>query len=119
GSFYVGFTLMSLSAYGLVVHLRGPAPRQAGRLYLQLAVLGEMLLYAGILLRIHEAGGALKLSDWHSAPTSPLTATLLLVGFGIKAGFWPLHVWLPLAHPAAPAAASAVLSGAMLKAGIL
>ncbi|QIB50967.1 complex I subunit 5 family protein [Pseudomonas sp. OIL-1] len=119
GSFYVGFTLMSLSAYGLVVHLRGPAPRQAGRLYLQLAVLGEMLLYAGILLRIHEAGGALDLSAWNTAPTSPLTATLLLVGFGIKAGFWPLHVWLPLAHPAAPAAASAVLSGAMLKAGIL
>src|SRR5690606_3937114 len=44
---------------------------------------------------------------------------LLLVGLGLKAGFWPLHVWLPLAHPEAPAPASAVLSGAMLKAGIL
>ncbi|TVP93593.1 MAG: sodium:proton antiporter [Pseudomonadaceae bacterium] len=118
-SFYIGFTMMSLAAYGLVVHLGGPKPRQAGRLYLQLAVLGEMLLYAGLMLRVHEAGGLLALADWQQVPLSPLTAALLLVGFGLKAGFWPLHVWLPLAHPAAPAAASAVLSGAMIKAGIL
>lgn len=118
-SFYIGFTMMSLSAYGLVVHLRGPAPRQAGRIYLQLAVLGEMLIYAGMLLRMHEAGGLLGFVDWQSVPTSGLTAGLLIVGFGLKAGFWPLHIWLPLAHPAAPAAASAVLSGAMIKAGIL
>lgn len=118
-SFYVGFTLMSLSAYGLVVHPRGPGPRQAGRIYLQLAVLGEMLIYAGMLLRMHETGGLLGFADWQSIPTSGLTAGLLLIGFGLKAGFWPLHVWLPLAHPAAPAAASAVLSGAMIKAGVL
>lgn len=118
-SFYVGFTLMSLCAYGLVVHLGGPGPRQAGRLYLQLAILGEMLLYAGLLLRVYEADGAMAFLDWQTAPISPMTFTLLLVGFGLKAGFWPLHVWLPLAHPAAPAAASAVLSGAMIKAGIL
>ena len=42
-----------------------------------------------------------------------------MTGLGLKAGFWPLHVWLPQAHPVAPAPASAVLSGAMLKAGIL
>lgn len=118
-SFYVGFTLMSLSAYALVVHLGGPGPRQAGRLYLQLAILGEMLLYAGLLLRIYEAGGAYNFADWQAAPVGGITAALLLIGFGLKAGFWPLHVWLPLAHPAAPAAASAVLSGAMIKAGIL
>lgn len=118
-SFYVGFTLMSLCAYALVVHQGGSGPRQAGRLYLQLAILGEMLLYAGLLLRINEAGGAVGFADWLTAPIGGLTAVLLLVGFGLKAGFWPLHVWLPLAHPAAPAAASAVLSGAMIKAGIL
>ncbi len=118
-SFYVGFTMMSLSAYGLIVHLPGARPRQAGRLYVQLAVLGEMLIYAGVMLRVHEAGGTLMLADLRDLSASPLAAGLLIVGFGIKAGFWPLHVWLPLAHPAAPAAASAVLSGAMLKAGIL
>ena len=119
GSFYVGFSLMSLTAYGLIVHQRGPAPRQAGRLYLQLAILGEMLIFAGMMLRIHEADGAFALATWQGVPTGWLTASVLLIGFGLKAGFWPLHVWLPLAHPAAPAAASAVLSGAMIKAGIL
>lgn len=118
-SFYIGFTLMSLSAYGLIIHKGGPEPIQAGRLYVQLAVLGEMLIYAALMLRIQEAGGSLLLSKWQQIPTSPLTASLLLVGFGIKAGFFPLHIWLPLAHPAAPPAASAVLSGAMIKAGIL
>ncbi|WP_111642315.1 complex I subunit 5 family protein [Marinimicrobium alkaliphilum] len=118
-SFYVGFTLMSLSAYGLVVHKGGPGPRQAGRLYLQLAIIGEMLLYAGLILRVHEAGGEVAFSAWQQAPVGVVTAVLMLVGFGLKAGFWPLHIWLPQAHPAAPAAASAVLSGAMIKAGIL
>lgn len=119
GSFYVGFSLMSLAAYGLIVHERGPAPRQAGRLYMQLAIFGEMLIFASMLLRIHEAGGALDLATWQTVPVGTLTAALVIMGFGLKAGFWPLHVWLPLAHPAAPAAASAVLSGAMIKAGIL
>ncbi len=118
-SYYVGFTLMSLSAYALVVHQGGPKPRQAGRVYLQLAILGELLIYAALMMRIHEAGNVLTFAQWQAIPVDGLTLGLLLVGFGLKAGFWPLHVWLPLAHPAAPAAASAVLSGAMIKAGIL
>ena len=118
-SFYAGFTLMSLAAYGLIVHYQGPLPRQAGRLYLQLAVLGEMLLYAGLIMRVHETGGLMLFTDWQTVPIQTTTAFLLLIGFGLKAGFWPLHIWLPLAHPVAPAAASAVLSGAMLKAGII
>ncbi|MCJ0974868.1 sodium:proton antiporter [Pseudomonas sp. PS1] len=118
-SFYLGFSAMSLSAYGLIVHLGGPAPRRAGRLYLQLAILGEMALLAGLMLRTHSADGAFAFATWQDVPIDGLTLVLLLVGLGLKAGFWPLHVWLPLAHPAAPAPASAVLSGAMLKAGML
>lgn len=117
-SFYVGFSLMSLSAYGLVIHDGTSAARRAGRLYLQLAILGEVLLLSGLLMRAHAAQGSFNFSDWINVPVDPLTAVLLLTGLGLKAGFWPLHVWLPLAHPAAPAPASAVLSGAMVKAGI-
>lgn len=118
-SFYLGFSLMSLSAYGLIVHQGGPAPRRAGRLYLQLAICGEMLLLAALLMRTYAADGAFRFATWESMPIDELTLVLLLLGLGLKAGFWPLHVWLPLAHPAAPAPASAVLSGAMIKAGIL
>ncbi|MDP2126032.1 MAG: proton-conducting transporter membrane subunit [Pseudohongiella sp.] len=117
-SFYVGFSMMSLSAYGLVIHNGTSAARRAGRLYLQLAVLGEVLLLSGLLMQAHAAQGSFLFADWIDAPLDPLTALMLLTGLGLKAGFWPLHVWLPLAHPAAPAPASAVLSGAMIKAGI-
>ncbi|MEK0361914.1 complex I subunit 5 family protein [Pseudomonas sp. CBC3] len=118
-SFYLGFSVMSLSAYGLIVHRRGPGPRRAGRLYLQLAICGEMALLAALMLRSHAAGGDFAFAAWRALPIDGLTLLLLLIGLGLKAGFWPLHVWLPLAHPAAPAPASAVLSGAMLKAGFL
>lgn len=118
-SFYLGFSAMSLSAYGLIVHQGGPGPRRAGRLYLQLAITGEMALLAGLMLRTHAAAGDFAFAAWQQVPMDELTLLLLLVGLGLKAGFWPLHIWLPLAHPAAPAPASAVLSGAMLKAGML
>lgn len=118
-SFYLGFSAMSLAAFGLIVHDGGPGPRRAGRLYLQLAVLGELALLCGLLLRCQAAGGSFAFAAWAGVPVRPPEALLLLLGLGLKAGFWPLHAWLPLAHPAAPAAASAVLSGAMLKAGLL
>ena len=118
--FYIGFSMMSLSAYGLIVHDQSPQARRAGRLYLQLAIVGEMALFAALLLMAYANDGSTSLTDWQTGVgITPVAAALLLVGLGLKAGFWPLHVWLPLAHPAAPAAASAVLSGAMIKAGIL
>jgi formate hydrogenlyase subunit 3/multisubunit Na+/H+ antiporter MnhD subunit len=54
-----------------------------------------------------------------ASPWRGLTLLLLIAGFGLKAGLVPLHVWLPIAHPAAPMPASAVLSGAIVKAGII
>ncbi|MDP4536215.1 proton-conducting transporter membrane subunit [Alkalimonas collagenimarina] len=116
--FYLGFALMSLSAYALVIHSGSSQARRAGRLYLQLAIVGELLLFAAIVLRVHESDGNLALAELTMDSIQPLTLLLLLLGFGLKAGFFPLHVWLPQAHPAAPAPASAVLSGAMIKAGL-
>jgi L-aminopeptidase/D-esterase-like protein len=74
-------------------------------------------------LAVNIPGQSLAISDAVAAlPDSPMrdvTILLLLLGFGLKAGLVPLHVWLPLAHPAAPMPASAVLSGAIIKAGII
>ena len=118
-SFYLGFSLMSLAAYGLVIHSGSAKARRAGRLYLQLAVLGEILLFSGLLLRATAAGGRFDWHSWQAVPLEPLSLALLLLGLGLKAGFWPLHWWLPQAHPVAPAPASALLSGVMIKAGLL
>jgi formate hydrogenlyase subunit 3/multisubunit Na+/H+ antiporter MnhD subunit len=120
--FYLFFALMTFAAYGLVVHARTPAALRAGRVYIGMAVLGEALLLAGILALVALAGDVSfrTLPDGFAhLPRPGLVAGLLLFGLGVKAGLVPLHVWLPLAHPVAPTPASALLSGAMIKAGVL
>ena len=121
-SFYVFFALVSLAAYPLVIHDRKPASMRAGAVYIILAVIGETALLAGFMIGAHAAGGTIlidEIRDSLAAPRAdPLVLWLMIAGFGIKAGLVPLHVWLPVAHPAAPVPASAVLSGAIVKAGI-
>lgn len=117
-SFYLFFSLMSFSSYGLVVHHRTPEALRAGRVYIALVVLGEVLLYTALVIMV-SGGGSLNLEDVSRVRPQGGVLFLLLLGFGIKAGALPLHVWLPLAHPEAPTPASAVLSGVMIKAGLL
>ncbi len=121
-SFYVFFALMSFASYGLVVHARTAEALEAGRVYLALVVVGELALFAAIALA-WSAAGSLRFDAIAAAlagsPQRDAVIALTLVGFGIKVGALPLHVWLPLAHPVAPTPASAVLSGAMIKAGLL
>lgn len=119
-SFYLAFALMSFSAAGLVIHYRTPAARRATRVYLVMSVLSETAILAALIL-VTSAGGFLLTDSADAAGTAHtgLIQGLLIFGFGVKAGTVPLHVWLPLAHPAAPPAASAVLSGAMVKAGLI
>ena len=105
--FYAFYALMSFAAYGLVAHDNNAVARRAGRVYLVLAVAGEMLILSGLLL-------ALGL-----APDHPWAVACLILGFGVKVGLPLLHVSLPLAYAAAPAPAAAVLAGAMIKAGVL
>ena len=121
-SFYAAFALMTFAGYGLVVHAGTEPARRAGRIYLIMAVIGEMLILAGLLLAANSAEsmslpalpGAIA-----NSPHGNGISLLLLLGFGVKAGLPLLHMWLPLAHPVAPTPASAVLSGAMIKAGLL
>jgi len=117
--FYAGFALMSFAAYGLVVHARSAAAWRAGRVYLIMAVLGEALLLAGLLLRVAGSESlALPLAG-NGGQHASLATALIFLGFGVKAGVLGLHLWLPLAHPVAPTPASAVLSGVMIKVGLL
>ena len=117
-SFYTLFTLMTFAAWGLVVHNGDAAARRAARVYLVMALAGEAALLAGLILAAR-AADSLLLADMASVAVSPPTVALLIAGFGVKAGLPLLHMWLPLAHPIAPVPASAVLSGVMIKAGLL
>jgi formate hydrogenlyase subunit 3/multisubunit Na+/H+ antiporter MnhD subunit len=123
-SFYLFFTLVSLAAYGLVVFDGTSEAKRAGAVYVSLAVLGEALLLMGfVLLAATEPNGSLLISDTAvSFATSPLrnaVLAFLILGFGLKIGLVPLHVWMPLTYSAAPIPAAAVLSGAAVKAGIV
>lgn len=123
-TFYLTFALLSLAAYGLVVFDGTPKARRAGIIYLVLALLGEIfLLMSFVLLASAIPGDSLAIRDaLATLPTSPWrdpALALLIAGFGLKMGLVPLHVWLPIAHPAAPMPASAVLSGAIIKAGVI
>lgn len=122
-SFYAGFALMTFSGYGLVIHSRSETALRAGRSYLYLAILGEGLMLAGLLGTAAQAAEPLMSQIplvLEPDNTSALVLmSCLILGFGVKAGLPLLHVWLPVAHPVAPTPASAVLSGAMIKAGLL
>lgn len=117
-SFYLWFALMSFASYGLIVHDTKDTSYYAGRIYMALVIIGELLLFAGLMFVIATTGTT-RFDALIGYNLDNLTVTLIITSFGIKAGLVGLHLWLPLAHPAAPVPASAVLSGAMIKAGLL
>lgn len=117
--FYAGFALMSFAGYVLVIHTRSVEAYRAGRVYLVMALLGEAALLAGLLLLVSTTGSSALPLAQAAGNAGALTSLLLFIGLGVKAGVLGLHVWLPLAHPVAPTPASAVLSGVMIKAGVL
>jgi len=123
-TFYLTFSVVSLAAYGLIVHDGTPNSRRAGIIYVALAVLGEaFLLMAFVFMAAATPDSSLLIRDAVAAlPASPWRDTalaLLILGFGLKIGLVPLHVWMPLAYTAAPIPAAAVLSGAAVKAGVI
>ncbi|MFW5967253.1 MAG: complex I subunit 5 family protein [Persicimonas sp.] len=116
------FSLMGLSSYGLVAHRQTPEALRAAKIYMAFLILGEALLYAGSVWAATDAGSLSVESIARAIDASPnrgAIAALIVSGFGIKAGFVPLHVSLPPAYRAAPEPAAAVLSGAMTKAALL
>lgn len=118
-SFYLGFTLMGLAAYGLIAHPNSLRARRAARRYLAWTIVGELILFSAIVMLAQQQGGGLSLQLLKTLPSNDLVVLLLIVGFGIKLALPGLHLWLPQAYAVAPAPAVAVLSGAMIKAGLL
>ena len=117
---FVFFEIMSLASYVWVAQDERPASLRAAATYLAVAVIGGLVMLMGIFMLYHQAG-TLQIDLLHEACHGKNVypaALCLLFGFGAKAGAFPLHIWLPKAHPVAPAPASALLSGILTKTGV-
>ncbi len=115
---FLFFELMTLSSFILVIHEQNREAMQAGLLYLYLGIAGGLALLFAIMM-LYSATGTVDITPVleNLGPNRTAIYVLFLIGFGVKAGLVPLHIWLPQAHPVAPSPASALLSGIMIKAG--
>ena len=128
---FIFFEVMSFTSYVWVAQDEKKESLRAAQTYLGIAVIGGLVMLMGIFL-LYQVTGTLKFEELigcyentirTSASGIPEKKVLaagicMLVGFGAKAGAFPLHVWLPKAHPVAPAPASALLSGILTKTGV-
>ena len=103
---FIFFEIMSFTSYVWVAQDERPESLRAAITYLSVAVIGGLVMLMGLFLLAN--GGYNKY----------LTCGLIFFGFAAKAGVYPLHIWLPKAHPVAPAPASALLSGILTKSGV-
>ena len=123
-SAFVFFEIMSLCSYPWVAHEENEGAMKAAETYLAVAVIGGMVSLMGMFL-LYDMTGTLDIDKLKTACEAVenkkrlLTSGILIaVGFAAKAGAFPFHIWLPKAHPVAPAPASALLSGMLTKTGV-
>jgi len=120
--FIFSWEIMSVSSFFLVISDKTNSETlRGGLIYFVTAHIGAALMFAAFFI-LASASGSFEFSSWSNLHLPVMKANLIfvlaLLGFGTKAGFIPLHVWLPLAHPAAPSHVSALMSGIMIKMGI-
>ena len=131
-TFYLFFEILTLSSMPLVLHNGSREAVMAGLKYLFYSLCGAYMALLGIYFVYRYSGtltftaGGVVLQSTAASTVDPsavslllIMAMIMLIGFGVKAGMFPLHAWLPAAHPVAPAPASAVLSAVIVKAGVL
>lgn len=120
---FIFFEIVSFASFVWVLHDETEDALSAAKTYLATAIFGGMIMLLGLVF-LYEHTGTLAIAEISAAvsdmPQTPkfISGLLLLFGFAAKAGMIPLHIWLPKAHPVAPAPASALLSGVLTKVGI-
>ncbi len=126
-TFYLFYEFMTLLSMPFVLHTMTKEAIYAAKKYLFYSVAGASLAVFGFAF-LYSIGGSIAFSAGGIFPEGLtagkegillVAAFLMIVGFGTKAGMFPMHGWLPSAHPVAPAPASAVLSGMITKTGVL
>jgi len=120
-TFFIFFELLLIASYVLIIHYQTKETFAAGIKYFFFQIIGGLFLFFGLVLTF----SILKTSDFIPGGYAELTSHPLfslifwcyMIGLSIKAGLFPLHIWLPEAHPVAPSPASALLSGMVIKTG--
>ncbi|MBR7179479.1 MAG: proton-conducting membrane transporter [Oscillospiraceae bacterium] len=126
-TFYLFYELMTLLSFPLVLHNRTREAIQGGLKYLFYSLFGAYMVLFGLFFLNRFASTLSFLPGGTLDPAAVagnegwmlVVAFSMILGFSVKAGMFPLHAWLPTAHPVAPAPASAVMSGIIVKMGVL
>ncbi|MBQ8831409.1 MAG: proton-conducting membrane transporter [Oscillospiraceae bacterium] len=126
-TYYLFYELMTLLSVPLILHNRSKEAIMGGLKYLFYSLFGAYMVLFGIFFLNKYAvtmdfipGGTLDMSAVLGHEGLMLAVSFaMIIGFSVKAGMFPLHAWLPTAHPVAPAPASAVMSGIIVKMGVL
>ena len=116
------FEIMSFTSYALIINDEDDYSHDAGNTYIIMAVTGGLILLMGLFL-LYNSTQTLDISELRVKVSilgniKYLIVTLIIIGFGVKAGMVPLHIWLPKAYPSAPTPATVVLSAVLAKTGI-
>lgn len=126
-TFYLFYELMTLLSMPLVMHSKTKEAIMGGLKYLFYSLCGAYMVLLGIYF-LNKYADTLKFSAGGTLNAGLaagnekmllIVAFFMIIGFGVKAGMFPMHAWLWVAHPVAPAPASAVLSGLIVKIGVL
>ncbi len=129
---FIFFEIMSLTSYVWVAQEETEVSLKAAETYLAVSIIGGLVMLMGIFILFQELGTlkinqlsflaeAYRVNTYYNGGSRIrlyAAGACMLFGFGAKAGAFPLHIWLPKAHPVAPAPASALLSGILTKTGI-
>ena len=126
-TYYLFYELMTLLSVPFILHSKTKEAIMGGLKYLFYSLVGAYMVLFGIYFLNKyaatlnfSAGGVLDLDMVNGNQGILLVVAFsMILGFGVKAGMFPLHAWLPTAHPVAPAPASAVMSGIIVKMGVL
>lgn len=120
-TFFIFFEILLIASYVLIIHNQTPESFAAGIKYLFFQIIGGLLLLFGIILTYTIIGTTDFLPGGYNILTQSNFFSIMfwcyVIGFSIKAGLFPVHIWLPEAHPVAPSPASALLSGMVIKTG--
>ncbi|MCK5847833.1 MAG: hypothetical protein KAH01_01380 [Caldisericia bacterium] len=122
-TFFIFFELLLVVSYMIIIHYQKPENYAAGIRYVFFQVIGGLFFLTAIMFQYKIVGStAFVPGGYAKLAQSPYFIIIFLgfiVAFAIKAGLFPVHIWLPEAHPVAPSPASALLSGMVIKTGMV